>query len=242
MNEDELLEAPRIVAGKEEQRVLLTHGDRAYVRGRSGKPLVEKDPNSREIYRVFREAVPLKDPYTGKVLGYEAKYLGRAELVRSETEAPEPAVPESAGAPEGTPIPASVDILDAKEEMWVGDRLLPEPPRQSLSYVPHAPQGPVDAGIVSVYGNALVMAGQYQVVTINKGTADGMQPGHVLTILTDGRMYKDRSQSGEGARIKLPNERNGTLMVFRPFERVSYALVLQATHVIRVGDRVANPR
>jgi hypothetical protein len=126
--------------------------------------------------------------------------------------------------------------------MRVGDRLLPEPPRQFLSYVPHAPSGPFEGSIVSVYGDAVTYAGQNQVVVINKGTADGVESGHVLAILKDGERRVDRSQPGEITNIKLPNERNGLLMVFRPFEKLSYALILEISDTVKVGDRIANPR
>ena len=42
--------------------------------------------------------------------------------------------------------------------------------------------------------------------------------------------------------MKLPDERNGLLMVFRPFEKLSYALILEITDTVKIGDRVANPR
>jgi hypothetical protein len=230
--------APRIVAAPED-RVLITRGDRAYVRGRTGTPLLERDPRRIDEYRVFRSARPLKDPLTGAVLGFEAQYLGKAELVRSESMQP---VMSRSGKEEPTVIPATIDIVGAKEEMRVGDRLLPEPPRQVVSYVPRAPQGPVSGTIVSVYGDAVALAGQNQVVVINKGTADGVESGHVLAILKDGRRFEDRSQAEDRTNVKLPDERNGLLMVFRPFERLSYALVLEISDTVKVGDRVANPR
>ncbi|RZI66341.1 MAG: LysM peptidoglycan-binding domain-containing protein, partial [Variovorax sp.] len=79
--------APRIVAAPD-TRVMITRGDRAYVRGRNGSPLIETDPRRTDTYRVFRNAVALRDPLTSTILGYEAKYLGNAELVRSETVQP----------------------------------------------------------------------------------------------------------------------------------------------------------
>jgi hypothetical protein len=188
---------------------------------------------------VFRNAVPLKDPVSGHVLGYEARYLGKAHLVRSETVQ---AVPTSGGEAAQLPVPATLDIVAAKEEMRVGDRLLPEPPRQLASYVPRAPSQVVEGSIVSVYGDAVHVAGQNQIVVINKGRADGVEVGHVLAIQSDGRRILDRSQPGERQMIKLPDERNGLLMVFRPFDRVSYALILEITDTVKVGDRVVNPR
>ncbi len=108
--------------------------------------------------------------------------------------------------------------------------------------MPRAPASPVDGNIVSVYGNAVALVGQNQVVVINKGTADGIETGHVLAIRHEGQRLLDRSQAGEQTQIKLPDERNGLLMVFRPFERLSYALVLEINEAVTVGDRVVNPR
>jgi hypothetical protein len=238
VGEGELELAPRIVAAPED-RVMLTRGDRAYARGRNGTPMVERDPKKIDEYRVFRSAKALKDPLTGRVLGYEAQYVGNAELVRSESIQE---VRSRAGAMEPTIVPATIDITRAKEEMRVGDRLLPEPPRQLTNYVPRAPGAPVDGTIISVYGNAVAMAGQSQVVVINRGTADGLEPGHVLAIQKDGRRVDDRSQTGERAQIKLPDERNGIMMVFRTFDNLAYALVLEITEPVSIGDRVSNPR
>jgi hypothetical protein len=238
VGEGELDRAPRIVAAPD-TRVMITRGDRAYVRGRTGSPLIETDPRRVDAYRVFRNAVPLRDPLTKVILGYEAKYLGNAELVRSETVQPV-LMPNGQTVP--TVIPASIDVTLAREEMRVGDRLLPEPPRVFSSYVPRAPEAPVEGSIVSVYGDAVAMVGQNQVVAISRGTADGVENGHVLAILKAGPRIDDRTQPGERALIKVPDERSGLLMVFRTFDRVSYALVLEITDTVAVGDRVVNPR
>ncbi|MEJ8838780.1 LysM peptidoglycan-binding domain-containing protein [Ramlibacter sp. AN1133] len=230
--------APRIVSAPEE-RVMITEGDRAYVRGRTGTPLVETDPRRVEAFRVFRNAVPLRDPLSRRVVGYEAAYLGSAELVRSESIQP---VRAPNGEVVDTIVPATIDITRAKEEMRVGDRLLPEPPRVFSTYVPRAPTLPMDGNIISVYGDAVALVGQNQVVTINRGAAEGMENGYVMAILRSGRRVEDRSEPRERANIKLPDERSGLLMVFRTFEHLSYALVLEITDTVMVGDRVTNPR
>lgn len=238
IDEAALFAAPRIVAAPE-NRVLITRGDRAYARGLASAPLKQRVAGRTDNYRVFRNAKPLKDPVTQAILGYEAQYLGKAALVRSEGSE---FVKTSSGGQRDMVVPATIDITAAKEEMRVGDRLLPEPPRQLLSYAPHAPAGPLDATIVSIYGNAVAIAGQNQVVVINKGTADGVEMGHVLAVLKEGERRLDTSQPGERTDIKLPNERNGLLMVFRPFEKLSYALILEISDAVKVGDRVASPR
>ncbi len=224
--------APRIVAGND-GRVLLSRGDRAYARGPADAPLVDR-PGPVPQYRIFRNATPLVDPGTGEVLGYEAQYLGKARLRRSESI-------ETQTQGGASQVAAALDIVGAREEIRAGDRLLPEPSRQLLSYVPHAPQRPIEGGrIVSVYGNAVQFVAQYQVVAINKGLLDGIESGNVLAIVKNGGTIVDRT-GGTHETLKLPGERIGLLMVFRPFDRVSYALVLEINDTPSTGDLLVNP-
>jgi nucleoid-associated protein YgaU len=228
--------APRIVAAQD-SRVLLTRGDRAYARGNAGDPLMDEPSKKQKAFRLFRNATPLKDPMTGVVLGYEAQYIGKALLARSEGSQ---SSTNAKGEVRSEIVPATIDIVDAKEEIRVGDRMLPEPPQTFQNYVPHAPANPVDARIISVYGSAVVNAAQNQVVAINKGTQDGMESGHVLAILKDGSRQIDKTDLTKPM-IKLPDERNGLLMVFRTFDRVSYGLILDITSGVKVGDHLVNP-
>jgi len=232
-----LSQAPRLVATTEE-RVLMASGDRAYALGPQGSPLVLA-PGVPRQYRVFRNAVAMKDPTSGEILGYEAQYVGRAELVRSQATEE---TPDGKGGATVEIVPATVDLTGGKEEMRAGDRLLPAPARGYTSYAPRAPQIPVDASVVSIYGGAAVhYAAQNQVVAINKGARDGIEAGHVLTVLTKGARVKDLTD-GKRTMIKLPSENNGVAMVFRTFDRVSYALILQVQEGVRVGDHMVNPQ
>ena len=229
-------QAPRHVATTD-QRVLMAAGDRVYARGNPDAPLSTK-PGQPRSFRVFREAIPLKDPVTGEVLGYEARYLGNAELARSETTEE---ISDGKGNLKQEPVPATVDITSTKEEIRAGDRMRPEPPRTCKNYIPHEPQTSVNARVVSIYGSTPVaVAGQNQVIAINMGTAQGMEPGHVLTLLTQGDRVRDTTAEGKPT-IKLPSEHNGLAMVFLTFERVSYALLLDVRTGVRVGDRLVNP-
>ncbi|WP_342620351.1 LysM peptidoglycan-binding domain-containing protein [Rhodoferax sp. GW822-FHT02A01] len=232
----EFAAAPRIVSAQE-GRVLLTRGDRAYARGQNGMPLLD-DQQSEKIFRVFRTATPLKDPETGAVLGYEAIYAGKAKLKSSETTSEEV---DASGKVSTAIVPARIDIISAKEEIRVGDRLLPEPPRDIRTYTPHAPQGALTGRIVSVYGSAVENAAQNQVVVINKGKLDGVDSGTVLAILKNGARIIDKQDEARPL-LKLPDERNGLMMVFRTFDHLSYALILDITDGVRVGDRLASPR
>lgn len=233
--------APRIVA-TQEGRVLLSRGDRAYARGEyagddaTGMPLSDAKGEPLD-FRVFRNATPLKDPSTQKILGYEAQYVGKAELVRGESTVQ---TDDKDGKPQTEIVPATIDIVAAKEEMRVGDRLIPEPPRELLSYVPRAPASPIAGQVVSVYGNAVAFAAENQVIVVNRGARDGLERGHVMALVKDGQRLQDKTDRAR-PQIKLPNERNGLMMVFRTFDHLSYALVLQVTDGVKVGDRFINP-
>jgi hypothetical protein len=219
---DELAGAPRIVATPEGS-VLLSRGDRAYVRGDLGK---QRD------YRMFREARPMTDPTTGEVLGFEASFVGTAEYVLEGG---------TMAAANGNVdiVPATFIVTGVRKEAGVGDRLSPVPPRDFVSYVPHAPGAPISGQVVSIYGEGL-SAGQNQIVLLNRGRDDGLDAGTVLALWTDGRTVVDRT-SGDRAVLKLPDEREGRLFVFRSFKRMSYALILSTSNPIRRGDRFTQP-
>jgi hypothetical protein len=235
---------------------MVVKGDRAYARGPEDAPLL-KGPDLPTAFRVFRTASPLKDPITGDILGYEGQYVGQVELARGESQADDTSADNASRTPEAgdpsqpgrttqrrssqLPVPATIDVINSKEEMRAGDRLIPEPPRDFRSYMPHAPLVPVDARVVRVQGNAVRYAGQNQIVVINKGLKDGIENGQVLTVLSSGAQMVDKTDEGR-ARIKLPDERNGLALVFRPFERVSYVLVMEITSPVQVGDRLTNPK
>lgn len=237
VEENELQTAPRIVAAGE-NRVIIGRGDRVYARGPASAPLLD-DQQKVKQYRVFRNAKPLKDPDNGEVLGYEAEFLGKAALVRSEGSTE---ITSTDGKVSTALVPATIDITSAKSEILAGDRMAPEPEREFLSFTPRAPTGAVNGRIVSIYGsNVVANASQNQVVVINRGKRDGMESGHVLAILKDGQQLIDKTDATRTL-IKLPNERNGLLMVFRTYEKLSYGLILDVTDSVRIGDRLASPQ
>jgi LysM repeat protein len=219
---NELENAPRIVATQED-RVILGRGDTAYVRG---------DLGAARDYRIFREAKPLKDPATGEVLGYEARFVGGAEYTRQGGTRI-----DAAGRSEI--VPATFVVTSARLEAGVGDRLAVVPIREFTNYAPHAPQGAIAGQVASIYGDGL-SAGQNQIVALNRGTVDGMERGHVLALLRDGARTVDTTDPSRPT-IKLPDERNGMLFVFRVFDRMSYALILSAKTPVTPGDRFSQP-
>ncbi len=220
---NELESAPRIVAARE-GRVLMGRGDTAYVRGDLSGPQRE--------YRVFREAKPLLDPTTNELLGYEANYVGTAEYIR-------PGETVNATTGKAEIVPATFTLTNLKQEAGVGDRLAAVPPPQFSNYSPHAPQGSVSGRIVSVYGEGL-NAGQNHIVSLNKGSRDGMERGHVLALWRAGAETVDKTDPRRPT-IKLPDERHGTLFVFRVFDRMSYALIMSVQEPVGRGDRFTEP-
>jgi LysM repeat protein len=219
---DELARAPRIVAAQE-GHVILGQGDIAYARG---------DFGSAVDFRIFRTAVALRDPTTKEILGYEAPYVGTAELTK-------PGETRQNAAGKSEIVPATMTIKSAKREVGTGDRLAPTPPRNLDRYVPHAPDAPIAGQIISVYGDALI-AGQNQIVSLNRGKRDGLERGHVLALWRDGEAAMDKTQPKAEA-IKLPDVRHGVLFVFEAYERVSYALIISVKDPVKAGDRFTQP-
>ena len=234
-----LKQAPRLVATTDE-RVLMAQGDRVYARSTLADTPLRRDAGAPDKYRVFRNAVPLKDPVSGEILGYEAHYLGSAEMVREE----QPLASSEQGAV-GTVAaftPATLEILRTKEEIRAGDRLLPEPPRSFNNYTPHAPQALLDARVVSLYASTAVRYGApHQVAVINKGLLDGVENGHVLALVSKGQRIKDKTSATKDW-VQLPDEENGAAMVFRIFDRVSYVLLMDVHRGVQVGDKLVTPQ
>jgi hypothetical protein len=210
----ELERYPRIVA-TQEGRVFLGRGDVAYARGLADTPV--------ENFHVFRPARPLYDPddKTRKnPIAFEAFYLGTARLAkRGEV--------------------ATMRVQDSKEEIGVGDRLIPIERQTLVNYVPRAPERAISGRVVSVYGG-VDQAGSLSIITLNRGARDGVEVGHVLALLQVGETIVDRT-SPKREMIKLPDEQIGHMFVFRVFEAVSYALVMRTTQAIKVGDRFTQP-
>lgn len=216
---NELAGAPRIAASQE-GRVYLGKGDRVYVRGVLDG-IVD--------FQVFRPGNVLRDPQTGNVLAHEAAFLGSVKLV--------------AEAKPGVDV-HTFQVTDTVQEMGVGDLLVPAPPEPVRNYVPHAPLQPVDGQVMSIYAG-VTHAGQSQVVTVNRGSVDGLDVGAVLQLYHLGKTVADPESKGfmgmGRAQLKLPDEQYGSLFIFRVFNRVSYGLIMGVTAPVQVGDVAKSP-
>ncbi|CAG9182383.1 LysM peptidoglycan-binding domain-containing protein [Cupriavidus respiraculi] len=206
----------RIVA-LPEARVYMGRGDTAYARGIVGDA-------AGSDWQAYKPVSPISDPRTGKVLGYEAQYQGNVRLVRG---------------PQGPDAVSTVTVTQAVQEMGPGTLLMPQPAREPVRYVPHAPASAVDGVVAAVYGG-VKYGGAKQVVVLNVGSAAGLEPGTVLALSRTGGVVRDVTDNARP--ITLPNERYGLAFVFRVFPGLAYALVTDASNTVEVGDQVTSPR
>jgi len=194
-----------------DDHVALGDHDKFYARGLGKKP--------DEFYQLFRQGAPLRNPDNGEILGHEALYLGDAQLLRGGD-------------------PAKLVVTRVKQEILPTDRLIKAPPRAALPhYFPRAPQKQVSGRIVSGV-NGMSEFGPLAVVAISLGQREGMEDGHVLRIMRHAGRRKDPLTK---KLYQLPDEESGLLMVFRVFEKVSYALIMDANRPVHIHDVVQTP-
>jgi hypothetical protein len=209
--------APTIV-GTQTDRVILAAGNTAYVRGIGA--------SKEETWYVYRRGGALVDPDTNRTLAYEAVYLGTAQLTRPGE-------------------PATVVLTSAVREVEAGDKLIAAGRPQPVNYAPRAPATQIRGRVMSIYGSPgkVGEAGPQSIISINRGRADGIEPGHVLALYALGGTVRDTSKPKDApdALIKLPDERAGLAFVFRVFDRISYALVMHITRPVRPLDVVQTP-
>ena len=236
----QLANSPRIVSAQD-NRVVLSPNTKIYLNK-------IEDGESRDWY-VYRQGNDLIDPVTKRLLGTEAIHLGNTKITKYGE-------------------PATAVITKAKEEIFIKDRLVASGDEGITNFVPHAPETEINGRIIKIYGG-LAEAGPQSIITISKGSSDGLEAGHVLAINRFGKIIKDpefdleKYEAEKAARtseteantnpeknsgmklqpglIKLPNERIGLVMIFRVFDKVAYGLVMQATEPINMLDAVQTP-
>lgn len=215
VSEEQLDQAAYVLASQDDRMIFGTN-DRLYVRG------LESDAQEGDRYSLFRKGGALNDPGTGELLGFEAIPVGDAEVVR-------------------TGDPATVVISRSDREALIGDRLLPlDNSDQDFVFTPHAPPMDTNGKVISLF-DAISQIARFQVAVINQGERNGIEQGHVLATYQSGRVVRDTIADPRGVEVTLPEEHIGLMMVFRTFEKVSYALVMESTRPIQAGDSVRHP-
>ena len=213
MSAEEIADTPYVLAIADEHLVAGA-GDRIYVRS------IEHPEGL--AYTVFREGKPYISPETNEILGYEAQYIADTVI-------------------EAPGDPATLRVMKSDGEVRRGDRLMVSSEGElALNYFPRPPEQVLVGSILRVMGG-VTQIGQHDIVVIDKGTADGLEVGHTLDVYKKGKIVVDKHQSDAPEQVKLPDELAGEILIFRPFERVSYALVMKATGPIHVLDRVQTP-
>jgi hypothetical protein len=173
-------------------------------------------------YNVVHPGNQLVDPDDGDVVGYEGTFVG-------------------AGTIRAVGDPSTLILKESAREALEGDRLITQTFRYPATFQPRPPAKPIDGSIIQVV-DGVSQIGQYHVIIINRGTRDSLEPGNVLQIWQAGEKVQDHPKPGRiSGNVRLPEEPAGLSIVFRTYERVSYALVVQSTGEIHVLDKVRNP-
>ena len=217
--------APKIISA-DDDRVVIGAGDKAYAVG------LQAEQGTR--WQVYRPGKALIDPATRELLGYEVTYLGDARVSRFGEA-------------------SAINVVKSTQEINKGDRLTPAAEGTIPSYSPRSPDKNIKGTVISIVGGVSEGA-QYSIVVLNLGKREGMEVGHVLATLRSGAVVSTNTEgyntsaatSGSAGpsiprKVKLPDERNGLLFVFRVFDKVSYALIMNSNRSVRVGDAVQTP-
>jgi LysM domain len=223
VSSEEISHAPYVLAFRDRHEIAGSNNE-VYVRNLSAAE------NAR--FAVVHVATPLRDPDDGKVVGYEGIYTATALVQRPGD-------------------PAKAVLIDPARETLRGDRLLSSDASATpINFALRAPAAPVRGRIIDVVGG-IDLVGQFEVVVINRGKRHGLEPGNVLAVDQAGDVVHDLYRGGRNIgstagiafapKVRLPDERSGTLLVFKVFDRVSYGLIVGASDTIHVADVVRNP-
>ncbi len=214
IEEGALKDAPSLI-GAREGRVVLGKFDTGFAKG-----LTADKGDKWQIYRPGKKFV---DPETGEMLGIEAVYLGDAE-VKAFAEV------------------STVSITHSVQEVYKGDLLVTPSIDTAGTYLPRAPEINISARVISVYGG-VSQAGQNTPIVLNKGARDGLEVGHVLALYQKGEVLRESGRFifSRDKVYTLPDERYGLVFVFRVFNKVSYALVMQTKLPVQLLDRAQTP-
>jgi hypothetical protein len=273
------LRHPRIISAEEfdslpyvlanaERRVMTGPGDRTYVRGlddaRVGDEVVvarvtfqfedRRAPGDEDIKlrrnqmrpgpgqvpsdvrpagRVWQSTFGRLDRYNYPIIGYEMWEAARARVIQ-------------------TGDPATLELISGRREVMEGDRVLPVDEHIfDDTFHPRPMDDIPERARVLAISDAYYGVGHYQIVAINLGYDDGVEPGHMFSAFRPGDTIRDNlrypllsreaRQNSDRRYVTLPEEYAGHLMVFRPFEHISYAIVLDGTNAIRVDDVLDHP-
>jgi hypothetical protein len=211
----ETLDRSAYVLASVDDHLINSINDKLYVR-----KLDTSSGNGR--YHIFRPNRPLYDPVTNELLGYEALFVGESKLLLRGD-------------------PASVRVTNSVREILRDDRVLPMDSTQfERDFFPKPPSIEVRGAVISLL-DAISQVGQHQTIAVNLGVRDGVETGNVLDILRVGKIIPDKAEDDPAFRVKLPDEKIGSIMIIRSFEKMSYALIMEADSPVSTQDYVKTP-
>ncbi len=225
----DLLSKPRVMTAKAYDKapyilrsvngqMLAAAPDSVYVRGTG-----LKDTNTGANFAVVRKEKPLYDPKDRTLLGYEVLYMGHGRIT-------------------ATGDPSILKLTESTQEINPGNRLVKiESGTIPAQFPLLTPKSKINGQIIDVIGG-MGQVGQYQVVVLDRGSREHLEMGDVLAIERTGKRVNDPyAQAEMSHEVMLPNQHIGQLVVFRVFDRVSFALVMHATQPVSIGNTVTNP-
>lgn len=231
---DDLQRNPRIVA-IDEQRVMAAGGEyRVFVRGdlrNYGVDPIAAGRQRRHVpneYLIYRPAEPIRQPLSHQLLAYESEYIGYAKL-------------EKANQPPDNV--STMLIIRSEKEVQVGDYLLPKQADLAADFNITPLKNLIQGNVVKVF-NGVDFVARNSVVVLDRGAKQGLVPGNVLTLWRLPGTVRDTlgsNGSGKANKITLPAINNGSMLVFRVFENVAYALVTTSQLPANVGDVYTTP-
>jgi hypothetical protein len=221
-----LLERPMIIDEDtlNNSAYVLSSLDNHLVNAINDKLYVRKLDTTKGIgrYQIYRPNRPLFDPITNELLGYEATYVGESRLLLRGD-------------------PASVRVTSSEREILRDDRVMPmDNSSFERDFFPKPPSSYVSGEIVSLV-NSISKSGAFQTIAINLGNRDGVESGNILRIRRNGDILPDKNEKDPQFTVKLPDEQIGMAMIIRSFEKMSYALIMEADMPISIQDYVESP-
>jgi LysM repeat protein len=221
LSQEQIKTAPYVLASRD-VHVAMAEGDTVYVRGFTDSAALGTH------YNVVHVGDALRDPDDNRIVGYDGIFTGAGHVTRIGD-------------------PTTLIMTESARETEPGDKLFAGGVDVPLDFIPAPPRSKINGRIMAV-ANGVTVIGQYEVVVINRGARDGLVPGNVLAVFEAGEVIRDTANKGflstsrlASEKVRLPDERNGTFMVFKTFDNMSYGLIMEATNIIRVGDRIENP-
>lgn len=210
-SEEEMKSAGYIVNGFD-NRLVLGKGDQFYARGVEGQP--------GDSYKIFRPGRHFYDPISKESLGYEAVHLGDSTLMKDGD-------------------PTRMEIDKSFNDINIRDRLRAVPRLEALPFFsPKAPDDLNIRGSILETENEATELGALSIIAISVGERENLTAGDVLRI--NSQRYK-RKDPVNGDTYFIPEENVGLALVFRTFEKVSYAIITDTNRQVRPGDTVLHP-